>query len=220
MPINLPQLKTDWHELVRPFDPAPQTAAEVFAELVAAYSQPDRFYHNLGHIQQVLHTLAGLRGNARSFPALQMAAWFHDMIYDSRARDNEERSAAHAARSLPPLGVPKALCARVQDLILLTRMHEATDSDTDGHILLDADLAILGAPEEEYARYAHAIRQEYAWVPEQQYRAGRVRVLETFLRRDYIFFTESMRNALEERARHNLAREIASLCGTDVGGRS
>jgi predicted metal-dependent HD superfamily phosphohydrolase len=211
VPDDLTELRLAWQELFLPFDPPSAASASVLENVVNAYSQVGRFYHNLAHLRQVLQTLTCLRAGAHDLPALQMAAWFHDVIYDSKARDNEERSAEYAGGALPALHVREAVCARVRELILRTKSHQAPAEDTDGHIFLDADLAILGAPEAEYTRYAKAIRQEYAWVPEDQYRPGRQQVLESFLRRQHIFATATMRNALEEQARQNLAREIALL---------
>jgi predicted metal-dependent HD superfamily phosphohydrolase len=78
-------------------------------------------------------------------------------------------------------------------------------------MLLDADLAVLGADEAAYDRYAAAIRREYAWVPEDRYRAGRARVLEDFLGRPQVYHTAAMRSRAEDRARANLRREVAAL---------
>jgi predicted metal-dependent HD superfamily phosphohydrolase len=95
-------------------------------------------------------------------------------------------------------------------LILLTRTHEAGPDDRAGRTLLDADLAVLSADEPAYDAYADAIRREYAWVPEADYRAGRRRVLERFLVRPRIYFTMEMAEA-EPKARANLRREIGRL---------
>jgi predicted metal-dependent HD superfamily phosphohydrolase len=68
----------------------------------------------------------------------------------------------------------------------------------------------LGADEPVYRDYAAKIRQEYAWVPEPQYREGRRRVLERFLSRVRIYqFLERLEGA----ARRNLAAEIVRLEG-------
>jgi predicted metal-dependent HD superfamily phosphohydrolase len=98
--------------------------------------------------------------------------------------------------------------------------HLAADrppGDRETAILLDADLAILGAAPERYARYAGAIRQEYAWVPEAEYRVGRVRVLDRFLARPRIFWTDLAYQEGEQQARANLLAERAALTGS--GGR-
>ena len=78
-------------------------------------------------------------------------------------------------------------------------------------ILLDADLAILGADPDEYARYARAIRQEYAWVPEADYRRGRTTVLQGFLVRARIFRLDRIHERLDAAARRNLRDELAAL---------
>ena len=72
---------------------------------------------------------------------------------------------------------------------------------------LDADLAILGASPERYARYAADIRKEYAWVPEPEYRAGRAAVLNRFLALPRIYHAEPLFAEGEERARVNLRAE-------------
>jgi predicted metal-dependent HD superfamily phosphohydrolase len=75
-------------------------------------------------------------------------------------------------------------------------------------VLIDADLAILGASEAAYRAYAENNRQEYAWVQEPAYRMGRRQVLERFLARPRIFHLLAH---LEEPARRNIAAEITRL---------
>ena len=76
---------------------------------------------------------------------------------------------------LGPLGAPPTIRDEIARLIVLTKTHQANADDVDGRLLLDADLSVLGAEESEYDRYATAIRQEYDWVAEDAYRAGRRR---------------------------------------------
>jgi predicted metal-dependent HD superfamily phosphohydrolase len=83
--------------------------------------------------------------------------------------------------------------------------------EEDGPWFLDFDLAILGSRPEIYRTYSQAIRREYRWVPKLLYRRGRRQVLESFLQRELLFFTEAMRTRLEDQARANLAEELASL---------
>ena len=81
-------------------------------------------------------------------------------------------------------------------------------------MLLDADLAILGAAPQRYARYAADIRKEYSWVPEADYRAGRAAVLERFLASPRIYQTPLMFDEGEQSARANLRAELAELRST------
>jgi predicted metal-dependent HD superfamily phosphohydrolase len=204
-------LEGSWDQLVRVSGVSPPAAAAVFADLVQAYSSPERHYHTLHHIRQVLDTLEAGRALAKDQAALQWAAWFHDAVYDSQARDNEDRSAARAEQVLTGLGLSPPRIALVRGLILDTKTHHSGTDDYDHRLFLDADLAILGADADSYDAYALAIRQEYAWVPEPDYRAGRQAVLRTFLLRPRIYLTEALFADHESQARANLEREIQAL---------
>ena len=70
---------------------------------------------------------------------------------------------------------------------------------------------MLGAPPDQYDAYEAAVRQEYAWVGETDWRAGRAAVLKAFLSRPHIFHTEIFRQGRETRARENIARSLERL---------
>jgi predicted metal-dependent HD superfamily phosphohydrolase len=204
-------LHQTWRNLLALYGAASAVVDVEFQELVERYASPGRYYHTLEHIRDVLSWVDSLASLARDLPFVYFAAWFHDAVYDSKAGDNEEQSAAYAEKVLLRLRVPRDKIARVTLMILATKKHLAAADDEDTQILLDSDLAILGAPPTDYTRYALAIRQEYAWVPEPAYRVGRRRVLEGFLGRSRIYFTEPMFRARESEARRNLTTEIQSL---------
>jgi predicted metal-dependent HD superfamily phosphohydrolase len=107
------------------------------------------------------------------------------------------------------LGIPGV--DPVRSLILATQTHANPTGSDDCQLLLDADLAILGAPPDEYDRYAVAIRMEYAWVSEEEYVQGRSQVLRTFLDRESIYGMTPLCDRLEASARRNLTRELAAL---------
>jgi predicted metal-dependent HD superfamily phosphohydrolase len=206
-------LLESWSRLLAVLGATAEECRRTFTDLAARYASAGRHYHTLDHVGAVLGTLAELGAGEAREPALFLAAWFHDAVYDSRAQDNEEQSAALAIASLWPLGMPEPLLAETARLILLTKTHQAAPDDNLGHLLLDADLAVLGAEEAAYDAYARAIRREYDWVPEEAYRSGRRRVLEGFLNRPHIYFTPLLAARIEEKARRNLRREITSLGG-------
>src|SRR5262245_55636429 len=115
------QLGTAWRSLLRPFAVAEGTAAAAFADLVNRYGEAGRHYHNLRHLAEVLAVVDGLGGGS----AVRLAAWFHDAVYHSRAKDNEERSADLAETVLSGFALPRLLVADVRRLILLTKTHTA-----------------------------------------------------------------------------------------------
>jgi predicted metal-dependent HD superfamily phosphohydrolase len=206
-------LRQSWVKLLARYAVTPAAAAPPFDLLSAAYSAPDRHYHTHEHLDEVFRVAGRLSTITDDTGPLQLAIWFHDAVYDPRAKDNEPRSADLAVDLLGPIGVPASTLERVVRLILATahRPDDPPPGDRDTAILLDADLAILGAPEERYARYAVDIRQEYAWVPDAEYRNGRAAVLEVFLRRPRIYCNDLLFQEIEGRARANMRAEVASL---------
>lgn len=197
--------------LLAGFGVAAEPAGVLFDELVAAYSEPHRHYHNLRHIDEMLKVVGRLREYATDLPSIELAVWLHDFRYDPQASDNEARSAADGEERLHALGVPDDVTARTVALIQTTTHFAAADVDRDAAVLLDADLAIFGAAPARYDQYAAEIRREYAWVAEADYRRGRATVLESFLRRNRIYRTERLYEMGEEAARANLNRELVTL---------
>lgn len=204
-------LRVNWQQLLQGFAVQPTAAQPLWVKLTQAYTQPDRHYHTLRHIQQVLQTVQWLQDEAENPAIAQLAAWFHDVVYNPRATDNEENSAAYAVDCLSQLQLPSWAIAATTRLILSTKHHRAALTDADMQVLLDADLAILGSEPSRYQHYAQAIRREYSWVPEDQYRLGRSRVLTAFLQRERLYYTSRMYQLAEAIARQNLQTELAGL---------
>ena len=148
---------------------------------------------------------------ARSGPeAVALAIWYHDAIHRPRAGDDEEASAQLAKERLGAAGVPGPVVENVVALILHTR-HAELPPPGDPALLVDIDLAILGAEPERYAEYERGIRQEYRWVPKVIYRSKRAAVLRGFLDRDRIYSTDFFRKQLEAKARANLTLAVTAL---------
>lgn len=178
-------------------------------QLLRAWSAPGRHYHARSHLEACLALFDQHRALAQQPAQVELAIWFHDAVYDSRAKDNEEQSALWARRTMTASGIGAAHVARVEALVLATKAHFAADADTA--LLLDIDLSILGAAPEVFDQFDRDVRQEYAWVPEEGWRSGRAAVLKGFLARPRIFQTPALAQALEAQARENLARTIEKL---------
>lgn len=198
-----------WQNTFKPFNVDELLVNQAFINLVAAYSSSDRYYHTLKHIYQVINTIDSLQIYTQDLPSVKLAAWFHDIVYDTHAQDNEEKSADYAVEILRNLAIPASNINIVHQLILNTKYHQG--DDVNSQVLLDADLAILATNSMEYQAYSQAIRQEYAWVSELEYIMGRKQVLERFLQREKIYFTPLMFDNAEQYARNNLATEITYL---------
>jgi predicted metal-dependent HD superfamily phosphohydrolase len=210
-PSTLGGLEANWTVLLARLGIPCDRGRASFTVIQQHYSEPARAYHHLGHIEEVLETVRHLSSPGEAGPALLLAGWLHDLIYDPRRNDNEERSVQRARALLEPLGGAPALLDEVGRLILLTRGHDPEEEDEAGKILVDADLAILGSPPARYQAYARAIRAEYAWVPEGVYRDKRREILERFLARPRLYRTAELFGQAERQARENLLREQNAL---------
>ncbi|GAA3117985.1 hypothetical protein GCM10010466_06180 [Planomonospora alba] len=197
------QLMDRWRALAGP------EADRLGLDLISRYGEPHRRYHTTAHLEAVLGHVDALAAHAGSPDLVRLAAWFHDAVYDPQRGDNEERSARMAERALPELGLPPAAVATVARLVRLTVTHDPAPDDADGAVLCDADLAILAAPPEVYAAYAAAVREEYAFVPDEAFRAGRADVLRSLLDLPMIFRTVGA--GWEEAARANIRAELDRL---------
>ena len=191
------------------------------AELAAAHRAPGRHYHDLRHVEALLGHASACADAIGDRDAVEAAIWFHDAIYDTRRNDNEERSAALAEARLAGT-VEASRVARIAAMIRATAGHVCPDfadaaARRDCALFLDMDLAVLGSADADFDAYEAAVRREYDWVAEPQWRRGRRAVLEGFLARQAIYATARFRASHEARARRNLARALARLDRSDHG---
>jgi predicted metal-dependent HD superfamily phosphohydrolase len=204
-----------WVECLARYAVEEAAAHPLFRRLAAAYSAPERHYHTLEHLDEMFSILNRLSPTLADPGVVHLAVWFHDAVYDTRKRDNEERSAELACELLILVGLPVAVIDRVRQLIRATaHFVKEGPPDADSAALVDADLAILGAAPGRYLRYASDIRLEYDWVAEPEYRIRRAAVLRKFLARPRIYHCPLLLEEREALARQNLRAELALLTGS------
>ena len=183
-----------------------------FDDVIGRHREAHRRYHGVRHVTWVvrhIHEL-GAAWPVADLGAVTAAAFFHDAVYDPRAVDNEEQSALLAARVLGELGWTDERCAAVGRLVRATARHHAGD-DPDCAVLLDADLAVLGADPAAYQAYVTGVRAEYAHVDAAAWRTGRAAVLRDLLARHPLYATAAARARWEARAAANMIAELATL---------
>lgn len=215
----MPALLTWWKLDVATLAPeAHSDAVEAIGrDLLQRLEEPHRSYHSARHVVEMYAAVEELEREGvvteREAALAGVAACFHDAVYDPQAPPgaNEVDSAALAVRCLMALGLDAGDVEQVRRLVLATERHEAPLDDGLDAAFHDADLWILAAPEERFDEYCAQVRQEYAAVPDAAYAAGRTAVLEPFLRRDTVYATRYGRRVWGERARVNVARELARL---------
>jgi predicted metal-dependent HD superfamily phosphohydrolase len=194
---------------------------ELYAEISGRYCEPQRYYHTLAHISACLSELQQLSLPRALQERIGLAIWFHDVVYDPLARDNEQQSAGFFQKKASADGMAPDLIQEVSSMIEATMRHEAP-SEAEARatrLLIDIDLAILGASPARFRAYDEAIRREYAAVPALIYRRKRRQVLRSFLDRQNLFCTPEFRERYEQQARKNLLRVVSKneALKTDAG---
>jgi predicted metal-dependent HD superfamily phosphohydrolase len=190
-------------------------------KLISRWSEPQRRYHTVDHLVAVLDRVDELAPHAQGLDtavdidAVLLAAWFHDAVYRPDRSENEERSAHLAELALSEVGVPPDRTAETARLVRLTVSHDPASGDANGELLCDADLAVLAGTPSEYARYAAAVREEFAFVTDDRYREGRADVLRQLLGMPRLFRTAYAWEQWEVIARRNLETEIELLLTGD-----
>jgi len=200
--------KTNWQALMsrNNFPDSEST----YNSLIAHYQQTHRHYHNVTHLEAVLERLEESAHLANDKNAIEIALWFHDIIYKIRSSTNEKDSADWAVQFLTSVGAVGPLSEKVYDLIMAT-LHDTMTTDNDEKLIVDIDLSILGGQPAHYDLFETNIRKEYRTVPWFIYRKKRAAVLQGFLERDRIYSHDHFYGNLESRARINLENAIASL---------
>jgi predicted metal-dependent HD superfamily phosphohydrolase len=187
-----------------------EEAELTFGMLSTLYAHPPRAYHNLDHIAAVLAVFDSARLLADDKDLVEYALWLHDCVYFAERPDNEDRSADAAGMVAGLLGCTPDFATRARECIMATH-HSTPPGRGDASLVADIDLAILGAPEAEYDAYARAIRAEFAFASDEQFRAGRMAFLQRMMEKERIFATPHFRGELEDVARENMRRELEGL---------
>ncbi len=173
-----------------------------FEELYRLYSGPERFYHTLDHLAEMFEL--GVRLGLDECQI--MAIWYHDAVYEVPGEDNEAKSADLAGLRLQGLGFDEPFVSVVQQIILDTKHH--LPSIEASRLVIDLDLASLAAEPEIFDRNTERIRQEFAIIPEEDFRAGRAAFFKAYLARERLYHSDALAH-LEAKARANLEHCLA-----------
>jgi predicted metal-dependent HD superfamily phosphohydrolase len=191
-------------------------------DLTARYTEPQRHYHTIEHIYSMLLCFDGDAPLIQDKIAMKLAIFFHDWIYDPEDKDNEIQSIECFKAFASEAGLPRELISKVSKYIERTITHTlpSDDREVDGDLklFLDFDLEVLSRGSADYELYAAQIRKEYSHFSEADYCKGRVKVLEAFLCRDRLYFSDPYFRQKETRTRENIEGEIKLLEAKALGG--
>lgn len=188
----------------------PDPATGVRDHLLERWNEPERVYHDLRHLAQCLRALDQLADGAPIDRTVLLAAWFHDAVHNGEPGADEQAS-ADLALDLLGGSLPSAEVTEVARLVLGTIRHEPEPGDRAAELLTDADLSVLGLNRGRYHVYVRDVREEYARYDDEQFRLGRLQVVDDLLGRQQLFRTDGGRRLWQDSARVNLSEERRRL---------
>ena len=177
----------------------------VYEILYGHYTERHRAYHTLAHIAHCLREFDTAKHLAKNPVAVELALWFHEVIYDPWKKDNEELSALLAEEIIEEMDLS---CSKEVGTLILATKHLTIPKSIDAQLVVECDLAILGQEEKIFAVHEKQIRKEYHWVPEQLYKEKRAVILHQFLDRPSLYATPFFREKYEQQARKNISQSL------------
>jgi predicted metal-dependent HD superfamily phosphohydrolase len=205
---------------------------EAKSELSAMMTEGDRFYHGKSHLAQLWRThrrFAAAEGLVA--PGIETliacAIAYHDCVYDSSKRDNEERSADVWMHASARSALNEEDRRWVAETILATRDHlgyrekeygayasgdkkmaAASLRDRARIWALDLDLTPLGRAAAAFERDTAALRREAKHLTDEDWEARRLAFLRRFIGTPRIFWSPTLAEVFEGPARANLLRQL------------
>ena len=168
------------------------------------YSEPHRYYHSQRHILECLKKFDLVKNSLDDSDSVELAIWFHDLILEPSADDNEYQSMLLFQELAQPL-LPEKLIDKVCSLIMSTR-HIDAPTHHDESCVQDIDLSSMGGAWDDFVRDVEDLRKEYHYLTEEQFTEGIQSFYRKMLDRDKIYSSDYFNALCEDKARANIRR--------------
>ena len=179
--------------------------ASVFDRVYAAWSVELRHYHDVRHLVECLTEVDAVSAG----DVVELALWYHDVVYVVGQHDCEEQSAVVLLADAKTLGLPASTAEAAATLVRATA-HAMGRAPASADLVVDIDLSILGRDPQRFMEYELDVEKEYASIPTPVFRRGRGEFLEKFLERPRLFQTDQFHRKYEDQARANITALLAS----------
>ncbi len=191
-------------------DPAIDESAAIHQQLIAAYGEAQRYYHTLDHIEHCLSLFDEICSELQSPQALELAIWFHDVVYRPGAENNEQLSADQFMQSTKNK-FDDNLRNIVYQHIMATVHLETEMNHADTKYMLDIDLSGFGSPWPEFIRDSDKLRREMPHLSNEDYYRKQSAFQQSLIDRPRFFKTDYFFQKYEAQARQNLTDYFESI---------
>jgi predicted metal-dependent HD superfamily phosphohydrolase len=189
---------------------AADDSGQRFDQLIAAYNEPQRVYHTQRHIEDCLELFGIVQEHLDDPDAVEFAIWYHDVVYEIGARDNEQLSANLFMQHSDGI-FPQTLRQRVYEHIMATLHCERELGQNDTRYVVDIDLSSFGMPWDKFFEDSRKVRAEMNDVPDEEFYANQCTFQQALLNRGRFYQSDYFYRNHEQTARDNIADYFAQL---------
>ena len=191
-------------------DSANDESATIHQHLIDSYSEPQRFYHTLGHIEHCLSLFDTIRSEVQNPEALELAIWYHDVVYTPGAIDNEQLSADLLMATSDGV-FDDALRDTIYRHIMAT-VHDGSEyENTDTQFMLDIDLSSFGRPWAEFIQDSDNLRLEMKEQPDNLFYQKQAAFQDKLFGQPRFFKSDYFHDNYEIQARQNRSDYFESI---------
>ncbi len=187
----------------------------LFRAIEKHYGETHRRYHTADHIRHCLTQVDLIPDDYPHRVAVELAIWFHDVIYRIGDPDNE-RNSAEWFKEQADGDLPRDIVERVYRMIIATE-HREPPVTLDVAYVVDIDLSSFGLPYDEFVVDSRLVRSESTHLAEAEFLAGQREFLCKLLARDRIFVSDLFNGLYEARARRNIQMSLDAIDAESVG---
>lgn len=202
---------------------------EVWDVLKFGYTQPHRHYHNFGHIRTLLNIFGKYKSEFEDPLAVELAIWFHDVVYDPLSKFNEDASAELAFSVILKLQTVESikLAKKVKELIMFTKwsdggyLHIGTLYDlqknfqydsNDFFLFRDMDWSGFGLPWDKFQENGDNLRLEVPYLSDLEYTKRYLGFLNSLIEMHRpIYCSDIFNTKFESQANKNILKKIKIL---------
>lgn len=155
---------------------------KAFNELPIRWSEPTRHYHNVNHLIDIIKNIEEHKDfkylSVFEKQSLLLAAFFHDVIYDAKRKDNEDQSIKYFLSSYKGgnLTMSKLVCELIE-----TTKYRKRPLDKLKKIFWESDNYKFKGSYENFLKNEKLIRKEFSFVPNEEYKQKRLEFLNSNL---------------------------------------
>jgi pantetheine-phosphate adenylyltransferase len=148
--------------------------------LLSMWNESHRSYHTQNHLLDLIGQINDHKSklSEKQYEKLILCALFHDIVYDPKRGDNEEKSAEFFINSCQDKEDIDLL--EVKQMILDTKTHEAQTELSQ--LFIEFDMKVVNSDYEKLLEWEKGIKDEFEPIyGEENYKFGRLKFLESLL---------------------------------------